>query len=461
MAVQFESVPSTNTFQSTADPIIIQVSESVVATYFKYRFILEVKDEDDVLLAKLKTHMLSASNQVAVFDISRVVDDYLGSTSYNTNDSDASVITLGRTGHSPVNIIGLAPQNGPHTVKNISLKAYYEDAVSAAVPPVEDDTGAVTTTVRCFRNEFINHGENFGDRGYEFQLGVSTANFMSSAPDLGVVSGFGSAWGNVREHRIGTDQAAVISWSNDVGTSRYVIIRGFEADGTVIATANIDTLGTGGVTGVTADYQRVYQMGVGPLNLEEHATASSNTNLTSIITDADLAYYEIYTSNTTAVASSFQDSIVHRWTIDEGCSIYPRVQLMFLNRHSGWDCFNFDQKSEESLTGIERTTYNRPRGNWDNVSTSVDWTYYGWERGTSVTSVKAERQMRISSDYVDEGYKDQLRDIATSREVYIVDGDNLIPVVVTDSEYLFKTSANDKLISYSFTLRYANRPRLK
>jgi hypothetical protein len=32
---------------------------------------------------------------------------------------------------------------------------------------------------------------------------------------------------------------------------------------------------------------------------------------------------------------------------------------------------------------------------------------------------------------------------------------------VTDSEYLFKTSVNDKLISYSFTLRYANRPRLK
>ena len=461
MAVQFESVPSTNTFQSTADPIIIQVSESVVTTYFKYRFILEVKDENDVVLAKLKTHMLSASNQVAVFDISRVVDDYLGTTSFNTNDTDASVITLGRTGHDPNDIIGLSAASGPHTVKNISLKAYYEDAVSAAVPPVEDDTGAVTTTVRCFRNEFINHGENYGDRGNEFQLASATSNFMSSAPDLGVVSGFGSAFGNVREHRIGTDQAAVITWSNDNGVSRYIQIRGYEADGTIIATANIDTLGVGAVPNPTIDRQRVYHMGIGPLNLEEHAAQTSNTNLTTIITDADLAYYEIYGSASSSVSSAFQDSIVHRWTIDEGCSIYPRVQLMFLNRHSGWDCFNFDQKSEESLTGIERTTYNRPRGNWDDVTTSVDWTYYGWERGTSVTSVKAERQMRISSDYVDEGYKDQLRDIATSREVYIVDGDNLIPVVVTDSEYLFKTSANDKLISYSFTLRYANRPRLK
>ena len=460
MAVQFDVFPDSNNFQSTADPIIFQVSETVSATYYKYRFILQVMDENSNELARLKTHMLSASNQVAVFDVSRIVDDYLGATSYNTNDSDASLITLGRTGHDPADIIGLSPSAGPHAAKNIEFRLGYESATSATAAPTENLNQVSAKFARCFRNEFINHGENYGDRGKEFQLAEATSNFMSSAPDLGVVSGFGSAFGNVREHRIGTDQAAVITWSNDQGVGRYIQIRGYEADGTVIATSYIDSTTAGGTASILSDYQRVYYMGIGPLNLEEHASQTSNTNLTTLITDADLAYYEIYASASTSVSSSFQDSIVHRWTIDEGCSNYPRVQLMFLNRHSGWDCFNFDQKSEESLTGIERTTYNRPRGNWDNVSTSVDWTYNGWERGASVTSVKAERQMKVSSDYVDEGYKDQLRDIATSREVFIVDGDNLIPVVVTDSEYLFKTSANDKLISYSFTLRYANRPRL-
>ena len=79
----------------------------------------------------------------------------------------------------------------------------------------------------------------------------------------------------------------------------------------------------------------------------------------------------------------------------------------------------------------------------------------------TTTTVKAEKQVVVSTDYIDEGYADMLRDIATSRSVFIVDGTNLIPVTVTDSEYLFKTSVNDKLISYSFTLRYSNRPRLK
>jgi hypothetical protein len=47
MAVQFELIPSTFNFQSTADPIIIQVSESTVQTWYKYRFILQVLDESD------------------------------------------------------------------------------------------------------------------------------------------------------------------------------------------------------------------------------------------------------------------------------------------------------------------------------------------------------------------------------------------------------------------------------
>lgn len=458
MAVQFELIPSTFYFQSTAEPIIFQVSETTVQTWYKYRFILQVLDEADNVLAKLKTHMLSSTNQVAVFDISRVVDDYLAPTRWNSRDTDASVVTIGRTGHSPAFIIGLATENNP--VKNIQLRAGFESATSATTAPTET-LNVVNTTVRCIRNNFINDGENYADRGSELQLGTPTSNFMSTAPDLGVVSGWASAFGNVRHHRIGTNQAAVIAWSNDIGTGSYIHIRGFQADGTVIDSAYLEMSAVGGEVSINADYKRVYYMGIGPLNLTEHAAAASNSDLTTIMTSANLAYYEIYASNTTAVASSFQDSIVHRWTIDDGCSKYPRVQLMFQNRHSGWDFFNFDQRSEEKLTKIERSQYNRPRGNWDSVTTSVDWTYNGWERGVTTTAVKAEKEVRVSTDYIDAGFAQQLRDIALSRAVFIVDGDNLIPVVVTDSEYLFKTSVNDKLISYSFTLQYSNRPRTK
>ena len=458
MAAQFELIPSTSDFQSTAEPLIIQVSESVVDTYFKYRFILVIKDRSGNQLAKLKTHMLSSSNQVAVFDISRVLDDYIGPNVVNGNSTSANILTLGRTGFDPANIVCESYQQLP--ARQFELELGHEEALSGTDEPAETLNEA-DTTLFAFRDEFINYGQAYARGDGSFQPSAATDNFLSTAPDLGVDSAISSAWGTVREHRIGTDQGYVMAYGAEGSTAFYLIIRGFEADGTIIGTANLDLAAVGGDTTPTTDAQAVQYIGVGPANLEEHASAASNTDLTNLITDADLAYYELYLSSATSVIQANQKSVVHRFTIDEGCSVYPRKQLLFLNRHGGWDCFNFDQKSEQSLTGIERTDYNRPRGNWDAVSTSVDWTYDGWERGVTTTSVKAERQIKVSTDYIDEGYNDQLRDIAVSRAVFLVDGTNLIPVTVTDSEYLFKTNVNDKLISYSFTLRYSNRPRLK
>lgn len=458
MAAQFELIPSTTNFQSTAEPLIIQVSESVVDTYYKYRFILVVKDRSGTQLAKLKTHMLSSSNQVAVFDISRVLDDYIGPNVVNGNSTSANVLTLGRTGFDPANIVSESYQQLP--ARQFELELGHEEAGSPTGEPSETLNEA-STTLFAFRDEFINDGDAYARGNGSFQPSAATDNFLSSAPDLGVDSAINAAWGTVREHRIGTDQGYVMAYGAEGATAQYLLIRGFEADGTVIGSANLDLDAVGGETTPTTDAQAIQYIGVGPANLEEHATAASNTDLTALITDANLAYYELYLSSTVSFIQLNQKSAVHRFTIDEGCSIYERKQLLFLNRHGGWDCFNFDQKSEESLTGIERTSYNRPRGNWDTVTTSVDWTYDGWERGVTTTTVKAEKQIRVSTDYVDEGYNLHLRDIATSRAVFLVDGTDLIPVVVTDSEYLFKTSANDKLISYSFILRLSNRPRLK
>ena len=242
---------------------------------------------------------------------------------------------------------------------------------------------------------------------------------------------------------------------------QYCTVRGYEADGTVVGTKNIEMNTVGGDNTPTTDAQAVQFIGIGPANLEEHATAAGDTTLLNIIQDADLACYEVHLSTSASYSTVFQDTVIHRFTIDNGCSKYARKQLLFLNRHGGWDAFNFDQRSEESLRSIERSEYNRPRGNWDTVTGLIDWTYDGWERGVTTTNVQAERQITVSTDYVEEGYSDMLRDISVSRSVFLVEGLELIPVTVTDSEFLFKQSVNGQLISYSFTLRYSNRPRLK
>jgi len=466
MAAQFEYVPNTTDFQSTAEPLIIQVSEAVAGPYFKYRFVLRIKNRNSTTtFATLKTHPLSTTNLSAIFDISRVLDDYIGPNVVNGNSTDGNILTLGRTGFDPDNLVGESVDQ--FVARKFQLELSHESATSATTDPTESAVED-TTALFAFRDEFINSGQAYARGNGQYQPSIATNNFLSVAPDLGRSSTFN--FGTAREHRIGIDQPYVLAWGAQPGGSlpngsdsspQYCILRGYEADGTIIATKNISMNSVGGDNTPITDAGAVQFIGIGPANLEEHATAAGDTTLLNIIQDAALAYYEIYLSTSTAYSTVFQDTRIHRFTIDNGCSKYTRVQLLFLNRHGGWDAFNFDQRSEERLSNIERSQYNRPRGNWDTVTGLIDFTYDGWERGVTTTTVKAERQITVASDYVEEGYSDMLRDIATSRSVYIVDGTNLIPVVVTDSEFLFKTSVNEKLISYSFTLRYSNRPRLK
>ena len=462
MAAQFDNVPDTTDFQSTAEPLIIQVSETVAGPYFKYRFILVIKDRDGNQLAKLKTHPLSSTNLAAVFDISRVLDDYIGPNLINSNVTSENILTLGQTATQQDKVVGTS--YGAYVARKFELELGHENATSNTTDPTEtlneDDT-----TLFAFRDEFINDGQGYARGDGSFQPSEYTDNFLSVAPDLGYDNRFFGS--TCREHRIGIDQSYVLAWGAEPSTGgtdtspQYLHVRGWDTDGSLISSANINMNLYGGDNTPTTDAEAVQFIGVGPANLTAWAAAAVNTNLTTIMTDPDLAFYEVYLSTTVSVSPAFQDTLVHRFTIDNGCSKYPRIQLLFLNRHGGWDAFNFDQRSEERLTSIERSQYNRPRGNWDTVTGLIDFSYDGWERGVTTTAVKAEKQITVSSDYVEEGYSDMLRDIATSRDVYIVEDTTLIPVVVTDSEFLFKTSVNDKLISYSFTLRYSNRPRLK
>jgi hypothetical protein len=462
MAAQFEFYPNTTDFQSTAEPLIFQVQENVIATYYKYRFILQV-EIGGTEIAKLKTHPLTSSPPFsAVFDISRICDDYIDTEIENSQaPSSSPVTTLGGTTYGGANVIGLGVTR--NAAREVTVKLGYESATSATAEPTET-LNVENRTVLAFRDEFISDGLEYSPGTGQFQPSGINDNFLSSAPNLGVDSAFGAAFRQVYEHRIGSNEPYVLAWGADQATATFVIVRGFEADGTTIDTASLDISAVGGVDpgSVSTDAERVQYLGCGTQNLSEHAAEASDTNLANLIDSADLAYYELYLSASSGVSQTFQDSGVHRFTIDDGCSKYPRKQLLFLNRHGGWDCFNFDQRSEEKLTSIERSSYNRPRGNWDLVSATVDWDYQGYERGVTTTTVKAEKELRISTDYIDEGYGDHLRDIAVSRDVFLVNRYNvLIPVVVTDTEYLFKTTANEKLISYSFTLRYSNRPRLK
>ena len=286
MAAQFDYIPSTTDFQSTAEPLIIQVRETLAGPFFKYRFILVIKNRNGDQLAKLKTHPLATDNLSAVFDISRVCDDYIGANIVNSNATTGNILTLGRTGFAPGSVIGESSDR--NVAAQFTLELGFESATSATAEPTETlpQSPAETTTLFAFRDEFQNYGEAYARGDGSFQPTAATDNFLSSAPDLGRESTL--TFGNAREHRIGIDEASVLAWGMQSSDAEYVIVRGYEADGTIINTATLDIDVVGGDTTPSTDSQAVQFVGIGPANLEDHATAAFNTQLEDIVTDPNL-----------------------------------------------------------------------------------------------------------------------------------------------------------------------------
>ena len=275
----------------------------------------------------LKTHPLASDNLSAVFDISRVCDDYIGANVVNSNATTGNILTLGRTGYSPANVIGESSDR--NVSAQFTLELGFESATSATADPTETlpQSPAETTTLFAFRDEFQNYGDAYARGDGSFQPTAATDNFLSTAPNLGRESTL--TFGDAREHRIGIDQASVLAWGMQSSDAEYVVVRGYEADGTIINTAVLDIDVIGGDTTPSTDSQAVQFIGVGPANLSDHAAAAFNTQLADIFSDVNLSYYEVYLSEFASVLVANQVSVVHRFTIDNGCSKYPPPSASF------------------------------------------------------------------------------------------------------------------------------------
>ena len=53
-----------------------------------------------------------------------------------------------------------------------------------------------------------------------------------------------------------------------------------------------------------------------------------------------------------------------------------------------------------------------------------------------------------------------IRNVAMSNDVYLIEGTKQIPINVTDTSFVTRTTENDGFFRYSFTFDRSNNPRL-
>ena len=121
-----------------------------------------------------------------------------------------------------------------------------------------------------------------------------------------------------------------------------------------------------------------------------------------------------------------------------------------MNRLGGFDAFTFDLKSEES-TKVNRKQYDQQA----HTFTGFGWSYDKASRGRTQYDTQLTNMLTVNTNYLTETESVWMESLFTSPEVYQEVNNELIAVSIDGRSIQKKTSLNDKLMQYTFTLEYS------
>ena len=403
------------------------------------------------------------SNDHGVFQVQRIIDDYLKPTTVNQNSS-GDIIKLGYGTGTPFS-------KNDETFRRVELRFGYKFAGAADEAPTETADvvtgkylGVIESTIHSAADTY--YLDEIDDSGLtEFEQSGVLDPFISVVPRLsasGTIIG-----GTVRyDQDIQIGQAHLLSFLNVMTSSSqargpaYIHVGGYESDGTEIFASSIQNTGsTGGEPPTTSntDDERLLYFGSGARNL---TTQTVNSTISTGMGDADLAYYEICSASSATLNSGSQTSAVYRFNINSECK-YPVRRLMFKNPFGGWDFYNFNKVSRKEHS-IERKSFEKVRGNWDTATTA--FTSSTSERGRETLSTKAMVMETLNTDWVDEEWNTFFLALKMSEDVYMIEQKSgadfyMIPVEIEDTDFTFKTGVTDSLFNHTVKIKYSlNHP---
>ena len=106
--------------------------------------------------------------------------------------------------------------------------------------------------------------------------------------------------------------------------------------------------------------------------------------------------------------------------------------------------------------GIKRNNYETMLGDYN----SATYSYNNFDRGKRTRKTEARMKETLNTDFISEEEADFLQNLMVSTNVYLIENDYTdftVPVMVSNSSFVKKTVANNKLkIQYSVNIEYAN-----
>jgi len=198
-----------------------------------------------------------------------------------------------------------------------------------------------------------------------------------------------------------------------------------------------------------SDATRLLHIGVGPQNLADSGN-TLNTAWSYYIVDV-MSQEGAGIEDSTALWSST------RFNKAEGDCVYNGVRFAWKNEYGTYDYYTFTLQSD-SATSIERNSYKKTFVDFSNGTTSVP--YNKQRRGQTQYYNALNNVKTANSNWLTDDEATWLKELFFSPNVYIQNGTDFEPVVITTADVVEKTNPRtQKNFQYLISFQPANQPR--
>jgi hypothetical protein len=323
----------------------------------------------------------------------------------------------------------------------------------------EDDSVAVTYSLMCIygsgKQNFIMMGTNDTrplalSQNYDDEIGFSKET-LANRLNIGWLHNQKINWKyisrtNVTEqtdsaydvHVWMADDATYINSNYPLASLSYFNFQFFDNEGTSIQSVTIP---------VTLDAGSLLFLPTGLKNLVNGGYIDDPT--------ADIVDYYTYQGYD---VDDNELTTVYGYYLTDDCKYNP-VHVYWLNQMGGWDSYSFIKKNERSIE-VERKRYRSYQGDFNNATSSEPYATKNYTRELTEREPIVNTFINLTSDWLTESEFKYLKDLFTSKSVWMVDdnvdGYSIVPVVVEDNGFLMKRERNYKKYNQNLRLQMAS-----
>ncbi len=454
--------------------------DATTASYYYYKLVLEVRldDASGTILAKIKQRRngysvdVNANKARAFFDLRDIINSQLVSTVFDQNQTGIPFQTIHKLGANTGVTAKVYSVNGDNTtdgtqIEKIYVKGYQQYSTIQSAVPGEVTTDTVNDTRYYMAASLPLMTARDTDADYiqgtafqPFQASAATDRFLSDVESSSGLYGL-SGYINYVQWNDATDVGDyhTVAFLNDFANFASHIdkiqIKYYDSSGSALSTTSVTNNSTNGglePSGAVVDKHRILYYGCGPGNLEGQTVTGDSGAKPSDAANDGWAYYTVIGFNSTG---SLQSTAPYYFIKQDGnCKGFKIRRLAWRNSLGCYDYFNFTMKSTQTVE-VSRDNYNTMLGTYNKSK----WRYNNTQRGKKTRQTTAILKETLNTDWITEEDANLLEKLIMSTDVYIVENADTTyteGVMITDTSFVKKTSASDKLIQYTINIEYAN-----